>query len=190
MMPTSGLDVYEIACVCGGPQRVALAAVAAMAQDGRIKVSRTRHRVQVVHRRAGQPIEQAVLDAVPGSGKVLGSLLEEVARSAAVHELIEGLQRSGLVGRHSLTGHPHLTAAGRKARKELEDSGADVPSEQRVAVLGTDGIANAGLRDIFETPDPPPGSKLTPKTRTSSRTYDDIPPDPPMPMHPGISGRW
>ncbi len=190
MTLASGFDVYEIACVCGGPQRVALAAVAAMAQDGRIKFSRTRHRVQVVHHRAGQPIERAVLDAVPDSGKVLGPVLEEVARSAAVHELIEELQRNGLVGHHPLTGHPHLTAAGRKARKELEDSGAEVPPEQRVAVLGTAGIANAGLRDIFETPDPPPGGKLLPKTRTSSRTFSDIPPDPPMPMHPGISGRW
>ena len=112
MTSVSELDVYQVAYLCGGPQRVALAAVAAMAQDGRIKISRTRHRVQAVHRRAGQPVERAVLDAVPASGKVLGPLLEEVADSAAVQELIEGLRRGGLVGHHSLAGHPHLSAAG------------------------------------------------------------------------------
>jgi hypothetical protein len=185
-------DVYESAFLCGGPQRVALVAVAAMAQDGRIKISRARHRVQVVHRSAGPLPERAVLDAVPSSGKVLGPLLEEVAHSAAVHELTEGLRDSGLVGRHSLAGHPHLSAAGRTARKELEDSAAEVSGERRVAVLGTAGITSAGLRDIFETPDPPPGSTLIPKARTSAapHAYDDIPSDRPLPMQPGISDRW
>lgn len=188
----SELDVYQVAYLCGGPQRVALAAVAAMTQDGRIKVSRTRHRVQAVHRRAGQPVERAVLDAVPASGKVLGPLLEEVAHSSAVQELIEGLRRGGLVGHHSLAGRPHLSAAGRAARKELEDSG-EAPGERRVAVLGTAGITSAGLRGIFETPDPPPGSEPAGgRTRKNAapRTYGDIPSDPPMPMHPGISDRW
>ena len=188
MASVSDLDVYEIAFLCGGPERVALTAVAAMARDGRIKISRTRHRVQVVHRRGGQPAERAVLDAVPDSGKVLGPLLADVAHSAAVAELTEGLRRGGLVGHHSLTGHPHLSAAGRQVRGKLENSGADVPSDQRVAVLGTAGIANAGLRGIFEAPDPPPGGKLVPRTRRHG--YDEVPPDPPIPMHPGISDRW
>jgi hypothetical protein len=188
----SELDVYEVAYLCGGPQRVALTAVAAMAQDGRIKISRTRHRVQAVHRRAGRPIEREVLAAVPASGQVLGPLLAEVARSAAVQELVEGLRRGGLVGHHSLAGHPHLSAAGRAARKELEDSRAQLSGARRVAVLGTAGIANAGLRDIFETPDPPPGSTLIPRARKNAapHAYGDVPAESSMPMHPGISDRW
>jgi len=189
----SELDVYQVAYLCGGPQRVALAAVAAMAQDGRVTISRARHRVQAVHRRAGQPVERAVLDAVPASGKVLGPLLEEVAHSAAVQELVEELRRGGLVGHHSLAGHPHLSAAGRTARKELEDCGADAPGQRRVAVLGTAGLTSVGLRGVFETPDPPSGHELAGR-RTGQdadpHTYGDVPPDPPMPMHPGISGRW
>jgi hypothetical protein len=189
----SELDVYQVAYLCGGPQRVALAAVAVMAQDGRVKISRSRHRVQTVHRRTRHPVERAVLDAVPASGKVLGPLLEEVAHSAAVQELIEGLRHGGLVGHHSLAGHPHLSAAGRAARKELEDSTAEAPGERRVAVLGTAGITSAGLCGIFETPDPPAGGELAGRrTRKNAgpHPYGDIPPDPPMPMHPGISGRW
>jgi hypothetical protein len=190
MALVSELDVYEIAYLCGGAERAALAAVVAMQQDGRITISRTRHRVQVARRRAGQPLERAVLDAVPAAGKVLGELLHDVAHSAAVQELIDGLRRDGLAGQHSLAGHPHLSAAGRKARTELEDSGAMVPRDRRVAVLGTSGIADAGLRDIFETPDPPPGGKLLPKTHKTADTYSDVPPDTHLPMQPGISGRW
>jgi uncharacterized protein (TIGR04222 family) len=190
MTSVSELNVYEIAYLCGGAERVALAAVAAMQQDGRIAISRTRHRVQVARRSASQPVERAVLDAVPDVGKVLGQLLHDVAHSAAVQELIDGLRQDGLVGHHSLAGHPHLLAAGRKARKELENSDVTVPRERRVAVLGTSGIADAGLRDIYETPDPPPGGELLPKTHKTADTYSDVAPDTHLPMQPGIPGRW
>jgi hypothetical protein len=60
---------------------------------------------------------------MPDSGKVLGPLLAGVTHSAAVTELIEGLRRGGLVGHHSLAGHPHLSAAGRQVRTELDDAG-------------------------------------------------------------------
>jgi hypothetical protein len=184
------LDVYEIAYLCGGAERVALAAVVALQHDGRITISRTRHRVQVTRRRASQPVESAVMAAVPNTGQVLGQVLHDVAQSAAVQELIDGLRQDGLVGRHSVAGHPHLSAAGRKARAELAGSGLNVPREHRVAVQGTSGIAEPGLRDLFETPDPPPGGKLLPKPHKPAGPYDDVPPDTHLPMQPGISGRW
>src|ERR1700733_11309252 len=162
MASVSELDVYQIAYLCGGAERVALAAVVAMQQDGRITISRTRHRVHIARRSASQPVERAVQDAVPDAGKVLGQLLHDVAESAAVNELIDDLRRHGLVGHHSLTGHPHLSAAGRKVRPE-----------RRVAVLGAGGIADAGLRDIFESPDPPPGGKLLPKSDKPAGPYGD-----------------
>ena len=190
MTSVNELDVYEIAYLCGGAERVALAAVIAMQQDGRITISRTRHRVKVVRRRTSQPVERAVLDAVPAAGTVLGQLLHDVAHSAAVQELIDGLRRDGLIGHHSVAGHPHLSAAGRRARAELEKSEVQVAREQRVAVLGTSGIAEPGLRAIFETPDPPPGGELLPKARKPPGTYSDVPPDTHLPMQPGISGRW
>ena len=65
MASVSELDVYEIAYLCGGAERVALAAVVAMQQDGRITISRSRHRVQVARRRATQPVERAVGDVPP-----------------------------------------------------------------------------------------------------------------------------
>ena len=190
MASVSELDVYQIAYLCGGAERVVLAAVVAMQQDGRITISRTRHRVHIARRSASQPVERAVQDAVPDAGKVLGQLLHDVAESAAVNELIDDLRRHGLVGHHSVTGHPHLSAAGRKARAELEEPDVKVPRERRVAVLGASGIADAGLRDIFESPDPPPGGKLLPKSDKPAGPYGDVPPDTHLPMQPGISGRW
>jgi hypothetical protein len=190
--PVTKLDVYEIAYLCGGPQRVALAAVVAMQQDGRIKISRTRHRVQIAHRTAGHPVEQAVLAAVPDSGQVLGPVLHDVAHSAALAELIDGLRQHGLVGHHSLTGHPRLSAAGRQARKELEDSGPKVARDRRVAVLGSSGIADAVLRDIVQTPDPPPGGRLVAKAHKNKKPgpYPGFPSDESVPGYPGISGHW
>ena len=189
MSAVGKLGLYETAYLCGGPERVAVAAVAGMATDGRLKISRSRHRVQVVRRRATQAVERAVLDAVPESGQVLGPLLLQVAGSAAVKELVDGLRDAGLVGHHVLAGHPHLSAAGRRARKELESSLAQTRGERRVAVLGIGGIADAGLRDVFESPDPPPGGKLLPKPPRSG-TGGGIPVATDMPMHPGISDRW
>ena len=78
MTSVNELDVYEIAYLCGGAERVALAAVIAMQQDGRITISRTRHRVKVARRRTSRPVERAVLDAAPDAGKVLGQLLHRV----------------------------------------------------------------------------------------------------------------
>ena len=191
MPSVSALDVYEIAYLCGGPPRVALTAVVAMQQDGRIKISPRRHWIQVVHRSAHRPVEKAVLDAVPASGQMLGAALHEVAKSAAVDQLIEGLRGRGLVAQHALLGHSHLSAAGRQARQELEEAGANVRRERRVAVLGTAGIASARLRDIFETPDPPPGAQLTPRTPKSrdpdpAEGYSDSS----LPEYPGVSNRW
>jgi hypothetical protein len=117
---------------------------------------------------------------------IMGLLLRDVVHSAAVQELIDGLREDGLVGHHALAGHPHLSAAGRKARAELEGSGVKVPRERRIAVLGASGIADAGLRDICETPDPPPGAK----PHKTAGTDSDLPPDTHLPMQPGISGRW
>lgn len=86
MTPVSERDVYEVALLCGGAQRVALAAVAIMTRAGRITISRTPHRVQVVHCGAGQPAGCAVLDAAPDSGKVLGPVFQDIARPAAVQD--------------------------------------------------------------------------------------------------------
>ena len=191
MTSVSRLDVYEIAYLCGGPERVALAAVVAMQQDGRIRISPTRHRIQVVHRRASRPIETAVLDAVPASGTVLGPALRDIAKSGAVGQLIEELRGCGLIGQHAVLGHPQLSAAGRQARKDLEDSSATMRREGRVAVLGAADITDAKLRAIFETPDPPPRVRTAkPQKGKSGEAAPFDYSDSSLPQYPGVSSRW
>jgi hypothetical protein len=65
-----------------------------------------------------------------------GPLIEEVVDSAVVSELVEGLRRGGLVGHHSLAGHPHLSAAGRAARKELESRPPPLGSAEVASATG------------------------------------------------------
>lgn len=64
----------EVAYLCGGPRRVALAAVVTKSQDGRVKISPTRHRIEVIRGQASHPVERAAGDE---------------------------LRRRGLLGRHS-----------------------------------------------------------------------------------------
>ena len=150
------MDAYEIAYLCGGAERVAVLAFATMRQEGRISISPGRHRVSVLVRQADDPIQEAVLEAVPDFGKVLGAALQAVGRSAAVAELPSSLRAAGLASRHGFGG---LTREGRKVRKRLREE----PGEHPIAVLGAAGIADERLRRIFETPDPPPGRALIPK---------------------------
>jgi hypothetical protein len=160
LMDEPEVGAYEIAYLCGGAERVAMVALIQLHGAERIKISTARHRVAVLLREAADPIEAAVLDAVPDVGKVRGRVVEEVARSAAVAELVTELRAGGLIARHRVPGRAGLTRRGRRLRKELQ---AAVPDGQRVAVLGIPGIEDARLRRIFETPDPPPGRTLVPK---------------------------
>jgi hypothetical protein len=120
--------LYEVAYLCGGPERVALTAVVTMGRDGRIKISPARHRVQVARDQASHPVERAVLDAAPWPGTRLRSVLDEAANSAAVRSAGDQLRRRALLGKHS-----HLTWAGHKLRGELE---GEVPEDLRIAVMG------------------------------------------------------
>jgi hypothetical protein len=177
------LDLYEVAYLCGGPERVALTAVITMRRDGRINISPARHRVQAADDQASHPVERAVLDAAPWPGMGLGFVLDEVAGSAAVRSTGDQLRRRGLLGKHL-----HLTRAGRKLRGELE---GDVPDGLRIAVLGP-GDVDDKLRKALEEPDVPPGRSLVPKQRGGKKrhAYGEAPPNANIPGYPGIPGRW
>jgi hypothetical protein len=177
------LDLYEVAYLCGGPERVALTAVVTMGRDGRIKISPARHRVQVARDQASHPVERAVLDAAPWPGTGLRSVLDEVANSAAVCSAGDQLRRRALLGKHS-----HLTRAGRKLRGELE---GEVPEDLRIAVLGP-GDIDGELRNALKGPHLPPGRRLVPGQRDdrNRHAYGETPPDSKIPGYPGVPGRW
>jgi uncharacterized protein (TIGR04222 family) len=121
--------MFEVALLCGGAQRAALAAVAVMPRAGRITISRTPHRVQVVHRGVGQPAEGAVLDAVPDSGKVLGPVLQDTARPAAVQDpdLPQLAVAGHLTPSAARTAGPFLKRPGRAPSMVWAAAGTKVP---------------------------------------------------------------
>ena len=130
MTPVSERDVYEVALLCGGAPRVALAAVAIMPRAGRITISRTPHRVQVVHCGAGQPAGRAVLDALPDSGKVPGPVFQDIARPAAVQD--PDLPQLAVTGHLPLvaarTAGPFLTRPGPAPSMVWAAAGTKVPA--------------------------------------------------------------
>lgn len=168
-MADGGLDLYETAYVCGGPQRVVMVALVTLQTEGRIQISPGRHRVSVLIRQAEDPIASAALDAIPDVGKVLGTVIQDIAGSAAMADLIQTLTAKGLTTRHRFPGGLHLSRRGRCLRRQLM---VQSPDEHRVAVLGTAAIPDTPLRRIFETPDPPTGSSVLPNKKKRSYEHD------------------
>jgi hypothetical protein len=163
----SELDLYEIAYLCGGPERVAMAALVALHEEGRIQISAGRHRVSVLDRQSDDPIQAATLDAVPDTGKVLGAVVQAITSSSEVLKLIEVLKSKKLAARHRLPGGSPLTGQGRRRRQQLTT--AEIPAEHRISILGAAGIEDPKLRRTFESPDPPAGRTLIPKDPHRSR---------------------
>lgn len=114
------VGTYEIAHLCGGAERVVMVALVQLHTVERIKISTARHRVEVRSREAADPIEAAVLDAVPDVGKVRDQVIGEVSRSAAVADLVTKLRADGLIARHRVPVGAGLTRRGRRLRKELQ----------------------------------------------------------------------
>ncbi|WP_347256735.1 TIGR04222 domain-containing membrane protein [Actinomadura sp. RB99] len=145
---------YEIAFLTGGAVRVAQTALVALHEGRRVRVSRGTHRVQAVNREADDAVQAALLALVPGTGILLGDLLQGAAASEEVRAIGDALKEAGLV-RGGLRGALRPTRAGRAARnRAVEDVPPDGPG--RCAALGPDGVEDARLREILLTRDPKP----------------------------------
>jgi hypothetical protein len=141
MSEDAGLNVYQIAYVCGGPARVAMVALVGLYEDGQIKIARARRRVTVLERDHDDPVRAAAVASIPEAGRTLGSLLSAIAASGEVTEIGRALRERGRTTR-SLR---RRIVAGLPAE-------ADMP--RRVATMGPAGITDPELRRLFETPDP------------------------------------
>lgn len=151
------LDPYEIAYVCGGPERVAMVVLVALHEDGQVKISSARHRVEAIRCEPRDGVEAAALEVIPGSGKLLEPVLAAIANSSAVEQVGRALRDGRLLPstRFSAAWQWSRAKAARGLRRRLiMDPGSDNAS--RVAALGSQGIADAALRRVFETPDPSP----------------------------------
>ncbi len=62
-VPLLGSDLYGVAYLAGGPRRAVEAAVVALIEDGRLRVTPATAELHVVDPRRRHPVEAAVLDA-------------------------------------------------------------------------------------------------------------------------------
>lgn len=158
------LTPYEIAYLCGGPQRVSMVALVGLHEAGRIKISSDRHRVSAIRRSPDDEVQTAALDVVPKVGRVLGLTMLMVAASPAVDRVGERLRTKRLIPSSGLsaTWQWGRKKTARDIRRRLANAPSADPLEG-VAVMGAAGIADEELRQVFETHvyEPPLSVKLT-----------------------------
>jgi hypothetical protein len=161
---TRALDVYEIACLAGGPDRVVDTALVALVQTGRVRIHRPGQlATEALSRR--HPVEAAVLDAVgPIGHRSVDTIRWRLAADQRLLDVGRRLQREGLLGHtHRLVPHlsggrssPAPTHEGRRVLRRLEaqspaDGVAPGTDAMLVAICGADRLPDQALRAaIFE----------------------------------------
>jgi hypothetical protein len=143
------LDVYDVACLAGGPDRVVDAALVALVQSGRVRIHRPGQLMTVGLSRR-HPVEAAVLDAVGPTGhRSIDTIRWRLAADERLLDIARRLQRAGLLGHtHRLVPHlsggrssPAPTGEGRRVLRRLElqppvDSVAPDTDAMLVALCG------------------------------------------------------
>ena len=153
------LDVYDVACLAGGPDRMVDTALVALIRSGRVRVTRPGE-LEVAGLDRRHPVEAAVLDALGASGT---RSAQTVRRRAAADPrladvtgrlLDEGLLTRGLsaVVRRERA-RPALSRAGRRALDEAGRAHAEGDEVWLVAVQGREVIDARGAESsIFDQP--------------------------------------
>lgn len=158
MSDVTDLNLYEIAYVCGGLERVATLALIVLLQDGQIKISPNMHRVIVIRRAPRDSVESAVLDAVPEAGRFLHHTTKAVVSSPAFQDLRRSLCAARRLprSRGSALWQWGPVLKRRKLRHRLRRREDLQHSEAgRISIKGTPGISDARIRRIFDKPKPP-----------------------------------
>ena len=166
------LDVYEIACLAGGPDRMIDAALVALVQGGRVRVSAPGclATASLVRR---HPVEAAVLDAIgPAGNRSVDTVRWRLTADARILDVPRRLRDAGLTG-VAVVPHAHRsrwrtapTYAGRHLLHQLRDSppaddvAADT-SAMTVALHGRERMSDQAMcTSIFE----PPSTRITLET--------------------------
>ena len=185
-VPLLGSDLYEVAYLAGGPRRVVEAAVVALVEDGRLRVTPATGELHVVDPRRRHPIEAAVLDAAgPRARRSIDGIAWRLRTDARLAALADGLQRAGLVSRR---GGVHATAerswtaigltrAGRRELRRLRSEPAVVGTSEALAVaLGGPGAwADVERRAaVFAPPRPYLPADTGPTVREVRRSHSGV----------------
>ncbi len=151
-------DVYDVACLAGGPSRVVDTALVALLVTGRVRAV-SPGELQVVEARRRHPVEAAVLDAVGGRGRrSVATVRWRALADDRVVRLTRWLREERLVGRFG-----GRTAAGRQVLERAR--AADVGPVLHVALEGPERLTDPELRAaVLEPPVRPvlSGSGISP----------------------------
>ena len=148
-VPLLGSDLYEIAYLAGGSRRTVEAAVVALVQGGRLRVTPLTGELHVVDARRGHLVEAAVLDATGDRARQsVDGVAWRVRKDARLVALADRLQQAGLVSRRGgadTTAGWAWPAVGltREGRRALRGLRSAPPSTARAEVLA---VALAGSR--------------------------------------------
>jgi hypothetical protein len=148
------LDVYDIAFLAGGAERVVDTALVALVESGRLRVHGPGE-LAVVEPSSAHPVEAAVTDAVGAEGHCsIDTIRSRLTEDARIGDLGRALCAAGLLRRRLRFGHRasddgdwSLTASGREAldrRAERPSVGAlDRGSALHVALYGRSAMPDA-----------------------------------------------
>jgi hypothetical protein len=174
-MTAPQLDLYDVAYLAGGPDRVVDTAVVALVRSGRVRVH-TPGQLATADLSRRHPVEAAVLDVVgPKGHRSVDTIRWRSCTDERLLDVGRGLQRAGLLGRFGavlpLKRGPRQklapTRAGRRVLEEYADRSLGDVEATRVALGGRSAMGDAKLRAaIFEPPDTTP---LIPRMRRPSR---------------------
>jgi hypothetical protein len=153
------LDLYDIAYLAGGPQRVVDTALVALVEAGRVRVHAPGELAAAVPDRR-HPVEAALLDAVGTQGhRSVDTIRWRLAGDERLTDIGRALATAGLLRRSIRGREPRsLTKAGREALRRLAaqppvDPALDGGSASLVALHGRAAMPDPGLRAaIFERP--------------------------------------
>ena len=160
------LDVYDVACLAGGTDRVIDTALVALVESGRVRAQASGD-LATSSPAPCHPVEAAVLDAVgpAGSGSV-ETVRWRVASDERVLEVSRRLRNAGLLGTSAAPAGRRSrwrlvpTYAGRHLLRELqaeppEDAVAGGTDAMQVALHGPEGLADGEVRTAVFDPQPP-----------------------------------
>lgn len=181
--PARELDVYEMAFLSGGLQRVVDTALVALAESGRVRVHGP-GQLAAAQLERRHPVEAAVLDAVGTRGhRSVDTVRWRLTGDARLTGIGPSLAADGLLRRRTLRGRGEWcpTHAGQQLLRRLlaqppVDPALDGGSALQVALRGREAMADAGLRAaIFDRPalPKPSGREVAGKIRKARRLSDD-----------------
>jgi hypothetical protein len=168
-MTSPVLDVYDVAFLGGGPQRVVDTAIVVLVRSGRLRVH-SPGRLATADLVRRHPVEAAVLDAVGPTGhRSVDMVCWRLIGDDRMLDIGRRLRDQKLVG-HKLTPGRHrpltATRAGRNLLAEVGDLPGVDAEAMRVARGGRAGMTDKLLRAaIFEAPDTKP---VIPRSRRPS----------------------